>query len=490
MDTRRDLNDIDPLAVNSLAEQVRREVIVEPEIISNSLIVSATPEHFDSIERIIRSLDRRPPMVKIKVLIAEVELNDVEEFGVEFGIQDSLLFDRGIGTVGFPFNQAGIGNNSDPVALATQEALAGQGLLNFGVGRTNSALGYGGLVLSAGSESINVLIRALKDRGRLQVLGSPHITTVDNLQASVTVGAEVPRIIGVSQNTFGTTNNVDFIPVGVILTVTPRVSPDGMIIMAVDAIKSSVGPEENGIPIFVNATGDIIRSPQIPTTEAQSTIMARSGQSVAFTGLITTEDTSVRRTVPVLGDIPVIGDLFGFQSESTRRTELLIVLTPFLVDSDDQQDIVNQDEIDRMNWCLCDINEVYGPIGTSYDADAQNPTPTIYYPDSDPFGLQPKNNPVYKVLDGGFEPNGTEDLYRQAPGQVVPHHRSEEIFQQEYNTEEPLWNEQQLAPPASDMSRSRRFPANQFREIQQNEDSSNPIATFVPGAPSGSRPQN
>lgn len=463
LDTRRDLNDIDPVAANSPTEQVRREVIVEPEIISNSLIVTATPEYFGEIERIIRSLDRRPPMVKVKILIAEVELNDFEEFGVEFGIQDSLLFDRGLGAIGFPFNQAGIGNNSDALALGTRELLAGQGLSNFGTGRTNSELGYGGLVLSAGNESINVLIRALKDKGRLRVLGSPHITTVDNLQASVTVGAEVPRIIGVQQTNFGTQNNIDFVPVGVILQVTPRVSPDGMIIMAVDAIKSSVGAEEQGIPIFITDNGDVIRSPQIPTTEASTTLMARSGQSIAFTGLITTEKNQTRRTVPILGDLPVVGPLFGYESESCRRTELLIVMTPYLIDSDDKVDMVNQAEMDRMNWCLCDVNQVFGGVKTAEDADFDNPAPTIYYPDSDPFGLQPKNNPAYRVLEGGFEPGGTEDLYRQAPGEVI---RPEElgIPQNDYH-------------PTGYPQNSNPAPAVQSSE---KRDSSKPIATFVP----------
>ncbi len=418
---RRAVSDLDPTSANVPLELARREVIVAPELVSNSLIVSATPEYFGEIERIIRSLDRRPPMVQIKVLIAEVELNDTEEFGIEFGIQDSLLFDRGIGTIGFPFNQVGLGNNSNAVSLATRENLAGQGLSNLGVGRTNPRLGYGGLVLSAGNESINILLRALKDKNRLRVLGTPHITTMDNLQATITVGAQVPRLQGVTQSNFGTTNDVVDVPVGVILQVTPRVSPDGMIVMAIDTIKSSVGPEAQGIAVFVDNNGNVIRSPQILTTEAATTIMARSGQSVAFSGLITTENSYSKRGIPIISDLPWIGPLFSFESELNIRKELLIIMTPYLIDSQEQLDRINQVEADRMHWCMCDVVDIYGNISSIHGPDVLDQhVPTIFYPDSDPFGLQPKNTPAYRVLEGGFQPLGGEDLYRYAPGETAP----------------------------------------------------------------------
>jgi len=418
-DSRRNLNDIDPLANNVPTEQTRREVLVVPEVVTNSLIVSTTPENWVVIEQIIRALDRRPPMVQIKVLIAEVELRDQAEFGTEIGVQDSLLFDRGIGTIGFPFNQSGLGNNSDALALGTREDLAGQGLLNFSTGRTNGDLGYGGLVLSAGNESINILIRALQDKNRVQVLGSPHITTLDNLQATVIVGARVPRISNTQQTNFGLQNTVELDDIGIILQVTPRVSPDGMIVISVDAQNSSVGPISQGTPIFVGQDGTVLRSPQFPISQATSTVMARSGQSVAFSGLITKETNYVDRGVPILSDIPVVGNLFGFEQEIHRRKELLIILTPYLIDSDEQMDRVNQAEVDRMNWCLGDVHELYGPVVEDDMQVLEEKVPTIFYPDTDPYGLQPKNNHLYKTIKGGFEPHGSEDVYNFSPGETA-----------------------------------------------------------------------
>ncbi|NJM36120.1 MAG: type II and III secretion system protein, partial [Rhodomicrobium sp.] len=88
---------------------------------------------------------------------------------------------------------------------------------------------------------------------------------LDNQLAYVNVGALVPRITGVNQSTIGTTNpTVTDISVGIILEVTPRTSPDGTIVMQINATKSSVGPEAEGIPIFTDAAGNVVRSPQIP----------------------------------------------------------------------------------------------------------------------------------------------------------------------------------------------------------------------------------
>jgi general secretion pathway protein D len=159
----------------SAIELVEQEVIVVAELVSNSLIISATPRYFEEIEALVEQLDKRAPMVMIQVLIAEVALNDTDEFGVELGLQDSLLFDRSligeletiqttsqtggndqivvqeiisaIGTPGFLFNTSDpLGNNARSTSTLQNAGSVGtQGLSNFSLGRLNSELGYGGL---------------------------------------------------------------------------------------------------------------------------------------------------------------------------------------------------------------------------------------------------------------------------------------------------------------------------------------------------------
>ena len=243
-------------------EQIEREVIVVPEPIRNNLIISATPRYYDDILTLIKELDSQPPQVMIQVLIAEVKLGELDEFGVELGLQDSVLFDRSLlgdifttvntlqqstpagiitsteefiraatNTPGFNFNNVPLGNSGSRDALAGSNTVGGQGLSSFSLGRVNNELGFGGLVLSASSDSVSLLIRALQESNRIQILSRPQIRTLDNQSAFIQVGQRVPRIIGSTINQIGQQNTVALENVGLILGVTPRISPDGTVVM-------------------------------------------------------------------------------------------------------------------------------------------------------------------------------------------------------------------------------------------------------------------
>ena len=364
-------------------------MIVVPEPVSNSLIVSATPRYFDEIKRVVTELDRRPPMVVIQVLIAEVTLRDTDQFGVELGLQDSLLFDRGIASNRFLWNGQPLGNDNTPASLATRNAAAAQAITNFTLSRSDPTLGFGGLVLQASSDSVNMLIRALQESERLQVISRPQVQTLDNQPAFVQVGAQVPRIQSSQITNFGTQNNTSDVSVGIILQVTPRTSPDGMIVMEVDAEKSAVGPEATGIPISITTNGQVIRSPQILITRAQTTVSARSGQTVILGGLITNNQEEITRRVPYLADIPVLGRLFRFDSVFKQRTELLIILTPFILQSEENIESMNLRESERMSWCLGDIVNIHGPVGMAGNPAFNPQASPVIYPDLQPGGPEP-----------------------------------------------------------------------------------------------------
>ena len=423
IEARQDRNGDDPRTLSGV-NFADRDVDVIPEVVSNSLIISATPEYLPEIMAVVRRLDRRPPMVKVKVLIAEVDLNALEEFGVELGVQDSLLFDRGTSIVGgaitdgigFPFNSPSLTANAN---ATFPETLAGQALANFGTGRVNSN-GQSGLVLSAGNESINILIRALQTRNCVRVLSKPHIVTLENLQGRVAVGQQIPRITGSSQNALGggVTNTVEDVDVGVILEMTPRVSPDGMIVMFVNATKSALATGSPGVAVAVDATGNAVLQQPINSTSAQTTVMARSGQTVVFSGLIQETKSHTETGVPVLSDIPLLGNLFKFENDTSQRSELMIIMTPYLVDGDEELEIQNQDEMDRMHWCLCDVAEVYGKTDYNGYRPEEGAAQTIY-PDQ---GFQPINTDTYPdpsnqnySAPDSFSPNYSSPNYSNPP---------------------------------------------------------------------------
>lgn len=387
LESQRDLSQVDPNLVSAV-EQVEREVIVVPELVSNSLLISSTPRHYDEIMELTHQLDQPPPQVIIQALLVEVVLGSDDEFGVELGVQDPVLFDRSaisdIVTVtdtvfdavtglpvssterivsqaaqpGFSFNNQPLGNNPS----VNTSAVGSQGLSNFSLGRVNGDLGYGGLVLSAGSESVNVLVRALAARRKINVLSRPQIRTLDNQLATIQVGQQVPIVDGVAVSGTGSANPVvrqD--QAGIILSVTPRISPEEVIVMEVAAEKSQFTGQ--GVPLFTDANnGNVIESPIKDVIKASTTVSIPNGQTVVLGGMITTLDDVTERKVPWFGDLPVLGHAFRYDSSTSRRTELLIFLTPRVVHSSVDSEVIKQVEAARLHYVESAAEEVHGPL--------------------------------------------------------------------------------------------------------------------------------
>ena len=372
-------------------ETVKRQLSVVAETETNSLIITGSVEYIHLLEDIIADIDFKKQVV-IQAVIAQVELSDTFEFGIEWGVQDSMLFDRGIGglaenTIGYPFNQSGLGNTiaAGTTGLATRENLAGQVISNLNVGRSNSDTGYGGLVVSAGNESINVLLRALDDKSKVDILSRPQITTMENIQASVQVGQDLPYVTGVDNDqTAGgsTTFATDFLNLGVLLAVTPRVRPDGEIWMRVDVSNSSVADGE-GVAIQTTAAGGVVFQPIINTQNLQTDVVARSGQTIVLGGLIQTNKSESNRGIPFLSGIPAIGRLFSFDSSVQTRSELFVILRPVVIDSEEDRKMLLQTESDRLNWIASDVAEMHGPI---YEDETLACETETVYPDRTPTG--------------------------------------------------------------------------------------------------------
>ena len=397
-------------------QQIEAEVVVVPEPVSNALIISATPRFFPDIMELVEKLDELPPQVIIQALIVEVELGRLEEFGAEFGLQDSVLFDRSVVTAasmtpGFNFNNAPLGNAGTPASLATKDNIGTQGLTHFSLGRVNTEVGYGGLVFAASSQNLSILLRALQDRRQLRVLARPQIMTLDNQPAFIQVGKRVPRIIGTRFYAGTQFNAVELEPVGLILSVTPRISPDGTVVMQVDAEKSELGPESEGIPVSISG-GEVIRSPSVNVTTAQTTVSAGDGETIVIGGLITKYNTFGSRRIPYLADIPLVGRLFRMDTGRERRSELLIILTPRVVRNPEDAERIKQEETARINWVLSDVLEIHGPVGIPGEnsvIQGDDGVPVVF----------PALTPCWTLRTRGCPPSGGRPIELQVP-QMVP----------------------------------------------------------------------
>lgn len=349
---------------------------VVAEVTSNSLLIRGTPEEIEAVASLVGELDRGPREVLVQAVIVEVQLGNTHEFGVELGFQDSVLFNRsvidnlvtitetttnplGVATTnqrivsqtsapGFNFNNQPPGNNT----AVSPGTIGSQGLSTFGLGRVNGDLGFGGLVLTAGSDSVNVLLRALDASFDIDILSRPQIRTVENHEAVIQIGQQVPVVDGVSVTAVGSANPViRQEQAGIILRVTPRISPYGRIAVEVDAEKSAFRlTPGTGVPIFTDATnGNVIEAPVKDITTANTTVSVQSGQTIVLGGMITEETRTVNRKVPWLGDLPFIGRAFRYDLEDTARTELLVLLTPIQISDNGHAERLLHQEISRVH---------------------------------------------------------------------------------------------------------------------------------------------
>jgi hypothetical protein len=186
--------------------------------------------------------------------------------------------------------------------------------------------------------------------------------TLDNQTASIVVGAEVPRITGSNLvQGAGVSQNITYVPTGVILEVTPKINPDGTVVMMVSPEVSRLAPANDPDANVQIGPGVVARALEI--TAAETTVSAQTGETIIIGGLIRKSTEREERKVPCLGDVPVVGHLFRYDRLTQRRSELLIILTPHIVRTREDAERIKSMETARMNWCLSDVERIHGDLG-------------------------------------------------------------------------------------------------------------------------------
>jgi len=262
--------------------------------------------------------------------------------------------------------------------------------------------------------------------------------------------------------------------VGLILTVQPRISPDGLVVMAIDAEKSELESEATGIPIFTSPSGQVVRSPIVDATTAQTTVAAMSGQTIVLGGLITKKDTKEHHGVPVLEDIPVVQNFFRFDSTIKEKSELLIIMTPHIVRNQTDADALRRAEAAKMSWCLSDVTSIFGEAGLRRRTDewTDGEVPVIY-PDAGPLPVNRQPAGPETIPAPNSQPAGPAKPAPQAPAPSA-----------EGSGAPPV-----AAPMPTDPSASFRYSAPQ--QAQYGAQPQSPMAGAQPYAPTaGVQPVN
>lgn len=272
----------------------RSNITITADERSNAIVIMASPQEYGSIESALRDLDSAPLQVLLEAAIAEVTLTDNLQYGVQY------------------FYQPG----------SKQEAVLSTGLTDT-IAATLPGFAY---TFTRGS-NIKVILDALSSVTHVEVVSSPEILVLNNHSATLQVGDQVPIVTqqAISTLTAGAplVNNVQYHDTGVILKVTPRVNRGGMVMMDISQEVSSVA----------QTTTSSIDSPTINERKIESTVAVHDSETVALGGLIMDNTTVAKNGIPVLQSIPVLGNLFTDTQKSKTRTELMVLITPHVLDS-------------------------------------------------------------------------------------------------------------------------------------------------------------
>lgn len=293
-----------------------RRVAVEAVAESNTLLINATPEDFKAIETVIKALDVKPKQVHISVLIAEVSEGDLDKLGVTI---TALNAPDSLGDNAF----AGATRSSaDNAGLITQlsSGMFGQGL-TFGIAH-GSRLDANGNVVTDYPGVFN--IDAIKGNDKVKILANPSLGAQNNVEAEVSVVDNIPiteATITGSGSDRDVIQNITRMDVGVKLTMTPHIIPDGIVQLELEPSIEAV--TDKGISTDY--------APTISKRKVKTTVMVEDGKTIVIAGLMRNDMSEVKKKIPLLGDIPLLGWLFRWNSTEEKKTNILIFVTPTVI---------------------------------------------------------------------------------------------------------------------------------------------------------------
>ena len=298
-------------------------VMVDPD--TKNIIVITDEETSKSIGQVIQNLDRPKAQVLIKVVFLEVTHNNSSDIGFEgtFGKAFGNSFTSSVANV---FGANGLNQ------LTTNFNVSGPATA---IPALTSASPGAGMYQVLGTD-FQATLRAIAQAGKAQLLSRPSILARDGQPATIVVGQSVPLITGVTYANAGGSvvpiNTVTYTDVGIILKVTPYISPEGYVEMIVSPQNSSIDPDKSIWPTI--SAG--VQAPVIDTSSADTVVVTPDSQTVVIGGLMKNNKSSSESKVPFLGDIPLLGNLFKRRTTAGSKTELMIFLTPHIIQAPSQ----------------------------------------------------------------------------------------------------------------------------------------------------------
>ena len=296
------------------------EVRIVADTDNNSLLIWATAQNYERINSTLEKIDVSPRQVLIEATIAEVTLTGNLQYGLQW------FFNNYIGS-----DQTGYGSLGLTNTLNLTDALK------------NISSGQFSYAVADTSGKVNALLTALASDSKVKVLSSPQVMVQDNQQAVIQVGTQQPIPSGTTTvNNVTTSGGTTYKDTGVVLDVLPQIHTGGMVNMTIKQLVTDVGPL-----VDVAQTGSVAsKQRSFLQRSVQSKVTVKSGQTLVLGGLIRDNRSDGQNGIPVLYKIPVVGALFGNTTETVDRTELIVLITPRVV-QDSQEAAQATEEIKR-----------------------------------------------------------------------------------------------------------------------------------------------
>ncbi|MDR3689017.1 MAG: secretin N-terminal domain-containing protein [Fimbriimonas sp.] len=304
-------------------------VTVIPNMDTNSLIVVTTPENKEIVQRIIKEMDKVPQQVMIQTIIVEATLTKADQFGVEMAY------------------------------LTKQNSATNKVGTTFGLAGANPALQ--GFTYTLSGSDLTGFFNMLQTNTKFQVLSTPRIFTSNNTQAQINISQSIPYIVSTILNTNGTNSfNYAFQDVGIVLTVTPRITSNGYVNMDVTQTANDL----QGYTSF--------NAPIVNQRAADTTVSVKDGETIVLGGIMQNQVSSTVNKIPLLGDIPLLGNLFTSRNKTLTKTELLVFLTPTVIrDPAEAKKLLEQTQKQMGTETRTDMNDLQPKSGGSVPPPAK-----------------------------------------------------------------------------------------------------------------------
>lgn len=287
-----------------------KEVSIVADEQTNSLVITTQPDAMQALEQIINRLDIRRAQVLIEAVIVEMQDGDALNFGVQW------------------FNENGGATQFTSTGLPISAVVAAENRKNGSSGSAALLSSFNGIAAGFYNGNWGGLVTALANNSRSNILATPSIVTLDNKEAAINVGQEVPVITGSQASTTGSVyNTVERKTVGTKLKVIPQINDGESVLLNIEQEVSSVASASS---VDSSSAGSDLGA-TFNTRTINNAVMVRSGETVVLGGLLNNQTTESVSKVPILGDIPLLGYLFRYNSTNTSKQNLMVFIHPVIL---------------------------------------------------------------------------------------------------------------------------------------------------------------